>query len=108
MRRPITPSTGKACSQRQCQGSRPKTAGVNKTARTLPRQRSQTEPPERDRIQPQPRPPIHKRQQECSEAKELEGEIAEPGAEEADPVLHAWGERRIGSRIDAMDRPGDM
>src|SRR5215469_6450717 len=54
MTRPIKPSTGTACSQCQCHGNSPRTAGAKIMASAAPIERSTAEPPERERIQFQP------------------------------------------------------
>ena len=87
--RPTTPSTGTMCSQRQCQGSSPKTAGRKTSARMVPIQRRIGEPPGRDRIQVQPTPPSHSGKQESRQAERLQQNVAEVGAKKADPVVGA-------------------
>ncbi len=55
--RPVTPSMGTRCSQSQCHGSSPNTAGRNRSASNVPVQRSHAEPLGRECIHVQPRPP---------------------------------------------------
>ena len=47
------------CNQRQCHGKSPNTAGRKARASTVPTQRKMGEPPGRECIHVQPRPPIH-------------------------------------------------
>src|SRR5271166_2649707 len=56
---PIVPLTGIFPSHSQRHGSRPRTAGRNTSASTVPIQRNHAEPPERERIHVQPSPPSH-------------------------------------------------
>jgi hypothetical protein len=91
MRRPTTPSTGRRWSQRQCQGSRPKTAG-RKDEREKGADPAQPGRTAGTGVHPGPAEAAEPEgQEEGGDAEGLEQQVAEPGAEEADPVADGVG-----------------
>ncbi len=103
MSRPTTPSMGTTCSQRQCHGSRPKTAGRKASASSEPIQRRMPSRQAASASTSSPRRPA-KGEQKRRNAQRLQQQIAQVSAEQADPVVRrsrAGGrvQRRVGGVI---------
>ena len=98
MSRPITPSTGSRCSQCQCHGISPKTAGTQNSASSVPVQRSHGDPPGRECNQVQPSPPSHSGMKNAVSPRDAAAR-PRPGAKKANPVVHRVRQRRVGRRV---------
>src|SRR5271157_5580820 len=104
MRRPTTPSTGSTPSQSQCQGRRPKTAGMKRMARRVPIQRSTGEPLGRECIQVQPIPPSHRGSKKAVKPRDCSKRSLRPAPKRPIQLRTAWGP----ASPDAVFREGSV